>query len=302
MHPVRILMKRMIDYAGLFPPAELDMLSAVTNYTTYRNSDLAWALGRFILPASLLDDFETAAHNLLPTAPESEPWQLSVLGTNNLQADLAAIQAFNERHAQPGDQGKAVIDTIELKASQRNQIASAMQILPEQITPYFEIPITENEKPSDLIDAIRQMGGHAKVRTGGTTQAIFPAPADLLHFISTCTAARVPFKATAGLHHPLRSEYRLTYKHDSELGTMYGFLNVFLSAAFLAAGMNVDEAMQVLIEESPEAFQFDNNGIDWRGQRLAGEALANVREHLAISFGSCSFEEPIDELKAMKLL
>lgn len=300
MHPVRILMKRMIDYAGLFPPAELDMPSAVTNYTTYRDSDLAWALGRFILPASRLDDFETAARDLLPSDPDTEPWQLSVLGTNDLQADLAAIQAFNDRHAQSGDQGKAVIDTIELKANQPSEIVSAMQILPEQITPYFEIPMTD--KPSELIDAIGQMGGRAKVRTGGTAQAMFPAPADLLHFISTCTAARVPFKATAGLHHPLRSQYRLTYKHDSELGTMYGFLNVFLSAAFLAAGMNVDEAMQVLIEESPEAFQFDDNSIDWRGQRLAGEALANVREHLAISFGSCSFEEPIDELKAMKLL
>lgn len=288
-------MKRMIDYAGLFPPAELDMQSAVANYATYHESDAAWVLGRFIVPISRLGDFQTAAQHLLPDEPNSAPWHLSVLGTANLESDLAAIQAFNQRHIQ-----RAVIDTIELKASRPDEIVGAMGVLPAQLTPYFEIPIADD--PTELIAAIGQAGGRAKVRTGGTTQAMFPDPTDLLRFMGACVAAQVPFKATAGLHHPLRSQYRLTYKPDSERGTMYGFLNVFLSAAFLAAGMNVDEAMQVLIEESPTAFQFDDSGIDWRGQRLTGESLASARERLAISFGSCSFEEPIDDLKAMKLL
>lgn len=295
MHPIRILMKRMIDYAGLFPPAELDMPSAVANYATYRDSEAAWALGRFIVPVSRLGEFETAVQQLLPDAQTLAPWQLSVLTTNDLHADLAAIQDFNDRYEQ-----RAIIDTIELKASQVTAINAAMQILSDQITPYFEIPIADD--PSELIEAIGRAGGRAKVRTGGTTQTMFPSAEDLLHFISLCVARQVPFKATAGLHHPLRSQYRLTYQPDSEQGTMYGFLNVFLSAAFLAAGMNVDEAMQVLIEESPEVFQFDDSGIDWRERRLTGELLANTREQLAISFGSCSFEEPIDDLKAMKLL
>jgi hypothetical protein len=295
MHPMRILMKRMIDYAGLFPPAELEMHSAIANYATYRDSRVAWALGRFIAPVSRLGEFETAMQHLLPHDQTLAPWQLSVLSTNNLHADLTAILDFNDRYAQ-----RAVIDTIELKASQANEINSATAMLPEQITPYFEIPIADD--PSQLIEAIGQAGGRAKVRTGGTTQMMFPSAEDLLHFISACVARQVPFKATAGLHHPLRSQYRLTYQPNSEQGTMYGFLNVFLSAAFLAAGMNVDEAMQVLIEESPDAFQFDDSGIDWRGRQLTGELLANAREQLAISFGSCSFEEPIDDLKAMKLL
>lgn len=295
MHPIRILMKRMIDYAGLFPPAELDMPAAVANYAAYRDSHVAWALGRFILPVSRLGEFEAAAEHLLPHDPTLVPWQLSVPSTNDLHADLTAIQAFNDRYAQ-----RAIIDTIELKAGHTNEINSAMQILPANITPYFEIPIADDLP--ELIETIGRAGGRAKVRTGGTTQPMFPPAEDLLHFISACVGRHVPFKATAGLHHPLRSQYRLTYQPDSERSTMYGFLNVFLSTAFLAAGMNVDEAMQVLIEESPEAFQFDESGIDWRGRRLTGESLANAREQLAISFGSCSFEEPIDELKAMKLL
>lgn len=271
------------------------MASAVANYATYRDSQVAWALGRFIVPVSRLGEFEAAAQHLLPPDPVAAPWQLSALGTNDLESDLTAIQAFNLRYAQ-----RAIIDTIELKASQPTEVVAAMGALPERITPYFEIPIATD--PAELIATIGREGGRAKVRTGGTTQGMFPDSADLLHFIGACAAARVPFKATAGLHHPLRSQYRLTYKPDSERGTMYGFLNVFLSAAFLAAGMNVDEAMQVLIEESPAAFQFDASGIGWRGRRLTGELLASVRERLAISFGSCSFEEPIDELKAMKLL
>ena len=293
-------MQGMIDYAGLFPPASLDMPSAVANYATYRKADLAWALGRLIVPVARLEEFEVAAQDFLPRDPEAASWQLSVLATPDLQADLAMIHAFNKRHAAGTKQGMAEIDTIEVKAARSEEITAAISVLPDSLTPYFEVPI--NHDPTALIHTIGQAGARAKVRTGGITRDLFPTPSDLLRFIQACVAANVPFKATAGLHHPLRSEYRLTYDPDSATGTMYGFLNVFLSAAFLTAGMDGDQAMQVLLEQAPTAFQFADDGVHWHRWRIDNQTLQNVRQQHAISFGSCSFEEPIEELKAMKLV
>jgi hypothetical protein len=293
-------MRRMIDYAGLFPPANLDMASAVANYAAYREADVAWALGRFIVPVARLGEFEATAQDFFPHDPNTPPWQLSVLATADLQADLAAIHAFNQRHTGGAEQGMAEIDAIEIKAVSFQEVTAAIEMLSDSLTPYFEIPITHD--PTALVHAIGQAGARAKVRTGGTSHDLFPAPNDLLRFIQACVAADVPFKATAGLHHPLRAEYRLTYDRDSATGMMYGFLNVFLCAAFLAVGMDGDEAMQVLIEQSPTAFRFEDDHIIWRTWKIGFEALLNMRQQRAISFGSCSFEEPIEELKAMKLV
>ncbi|HEX6292540.1 MAG TPA: hypothetical protein VFZ66_25360 [Herpetosiphonaceae bacterium] len=299
MYSIHILMKQIIDYAGLFPPAALAMQPAVASYAEYRQQEDAWALGRFILPVSRLSEFEGASRDLLPRDASVDPWHLSVLGTADLKSDLAAIQAFNRRHTR-ADQGAAQIDTIELKAASAEEVLSAMQLIGGDFTAYFEIPIASD--PQSLINAIGRVGGCAKVRTGGTRQEMFPDPGDLIRFIDACVTSGVPFKATAGLHHPLRSVYRLTYDHDSATGTMYGFLNVFLSTAFVAAGMDVDGAMQVLLEESAEAFRFEDSGILWRNHRLDTDVLSQVRQQFAISFGSCSFQEPIDELKAMQLV
>ena len=99
--------------------------------------------------------------------------------------------------------------------------------------------------------AVRRLGGRAKVRTGGVTRDAFPTTSDLIRFLRRCVRAGLPFKATAGLHHPLRAEYRLTYAPDSPAGVMFGFLNLFLATAFLRAGMEETEAARLLEERSP---------------------------------------------------
>jgi hypothetical protein len=83
---------------------------------------------------------------------------------------------------------------------------------------------------------------------------------------------------------------------------MLGFLNLFLAAAFLRAGMEEPEAAQVLEEESPLAFQFDASGVSWRKHRISQGALDGARRDLIVSFGSCSFTEPLEELEALNLL
>jgi hypothetical protein len=83
---------------------------------------------------------------------------------------------------------------------------------------------------------------------------------------------------------------------------MHGFLNIFLAAAFLWAGMETKPAAQLLDEQSAEAFHFDLEGIGWRQHRLNRHEIAAARRSFAVSFGSCSFTEPIDDLQTLHLL
>jgi hypothetical protein len=118
-------------------------------------------------------------------------------------------------------------------------------------------------------------------------------------FLAACVEARVPFKATAGLHHPIRGEHALTYAPDSARATMHGFLNVFIGAAWLSAGGDEGTAREMLEERNPSAFLIDDAGVMWRTHRLRPDQLARVRTAGMMSFGSCSFREPLDDLSAL---
>ena len=296
---IRVLLAGLVDYAGLFPPAGLAMAPAVQNYAAYRAGPTAWALGRFILPVTRLAEFEDTVAPYGASAA-AEPWRLSVLGSGDLSADLHQIRAFNQRHSANVTTSVVVIDTIELKATEAQAITEALRLLDGQVQPYFEVPI--HVDPRDLITALHGTSGRAKVRTGGTSADLFPTTEDLVRFIVACGAAQVPFKATAGLHHPLRSVQRLTYAPDSPTGSMYGFLNVFLTAALLHAGLPPNEAPQVLEEPHWDAFTFTDDHVTWRDHQLDVATLLHVRQHVAQSFGSCSFDEPINDLKAVNML
>jgi hypothetical protein len=173
-------------------------------------------------------------------------------------------------------------------------------MIPSAMTTYVEIPIAGDPKP--LIEAIRDSGLRAKVRTGGVIADAFPPAANLARFIHQCANSGVPFKATAGLHHPLRSSYRLTYESDSAKGMMYGFLNVLVASGVAKAGGSVEDIATVLEEQSPSAFRFDESGCSWRSYQLPVSTITALRGEFAISFGSCSFTEPVQELQSMGLL
>ena len=144
-----------------------------------------------------------------------------------------------------------------------------------------------------LLDAIKRHGQRAKIRTGGITPDAFPAIGNVAEFLRACKAKGVAFKATAGLHHPLRCLKPLTYEPNAPVGTMHGFLNVFLAASLL------DHADEVLAESNARAFVFDDDGASWRGHRVSTDDIIAMRRDFATSFGSCSFEEPIGDLKEL---
>jgi hypothetical protein len=293
------LLEHSIDYAGLFPPAALDMKQAVRNYASYRESEDAWWLGRFVVPASRLEEFEKAAAELLPSTPGAAPWQLSALLGPAIPYEAKAVVDFNCRHAAERA-ATAVVDVVELKADSIDIIGAATAQLPRQLQPYVEIPI--DREPVHLVNAIGKSGTRAKVRTGGVTPEAFPHTADLVRFIQRCVGHGVPFKATAGLHHPLHAEYRLTYEPNSPSANMFGFLNLFLAAGFIRAGLGDTEAARLLEEGSIEAFRFGPDEVTWLGHRLDLEHVGRTRRETIMAFGSCSFTEPIADLRALGLL
>lgn len=289
---LRALLHGLIDYAGLFPPAQLDMQSAVNGYASYRQGDRAWMLGRFVVPSSRLEEFEGAAAALLPKVRDADPWALALLGGDPVH-DAEQIFAFNERHAKTAV-GRAVIDTLEVKAGSVEELERRVRSAPPGVLVYVEVPIATD--PGDLLAALGNLGGRAKMRTGGITPDAIPAVRDVARFIRIARDQGVPFKATAGLHHALRGSYPLTYEPDAPRGTMHGFLNVFLAALVADAGADLADIEAVLTESDPGAFRFDDGGIGWSDRHAPVEDVERLRARVAISFGSCSFTEPVDEL------
>jgi hypothetical protein len=296
-----VLLRELIDYAGLFPPTSLSMAASVANYDAYLQSEWSWILGRFIVPAARLGEFEDALNRLPRPAPEGRAvnWRLSALLGSDPVQDLACIHAFNARVTNYNAGRRSGVESVEVKVAHPVEIVKISPLIPAELAAYFEFPFSSC---SACIAALAQCGHRAKMRMGGETEDKFPCARNVIEFIRLCAAANAPFKATAGLHHPLRSTHRFTYQPDSPSGMMHGFLNVFLAAAFLRTGMDADSAVDLLEERSAQAFRYDVDGAGWREHRLSRNELAAARREFSISFGSCSFTEPIDDLRLLNLL
>jgi hypothetical protein len=294
---VDALITGLVDYAGLFPPAGEDMRPALEHYSSYVESPDRLALGRFIVPISRLKELEESGSDLMPLGENSEPWRLSVLVADDVRGAAAEMLEFNDRHSPESDAGRAVVDVVELKASTANEIAHQRNDLPARFIAYFEIPIISDVAP--LVKAIAAAGTRAKIRTGGVTPEAFPRAERIVDFLAACKHEGVAFKATAGLHHAVRGEYRLTYEPGTPKAMMYGFLNLFVAAALLNTGESEDTALATLEDKDSSAFSFSDDAIQWREKRIALEQIVNFRSRFGISFGSCSFREPIDELAAL---
>ena len=301
MHSIQTLMDGLIDYAGLFPPADLEMDSTVRNYAEYRAGSNDWMLSRLIVPVGRLEEFERHAADLLPISrdPASDDcWVISALTASvdheDFESHLAQIEAFNERHL-PNGSGAVAVDTIECRAADAAGIDRAFERLPDSIFPYFEL-----DHRGDIRGQVAAMAGMdsgAKVRTGGVTPDAHPTPAELARFISVCANAEVPFKATAGLHHPLRH-------HAEAVGCpQFGFLNVFVGAVLAWNGRCEEDVLVGILEaETLDGFQIEDDRIGFDGQHVALDQIAHARERFCHSYGSCSFLEPLEDLLGLKLL
>jgi hypothetical protein len=315
MHePLRTLLTGLIDYAGLFPPAKLPMRDAAEAFARAQMGEHEWMLGRFICPASRLEEFSGAAAVMMPgthgtsgyreRAERMDPWRVSVLIDGPLAAGLDAVERFNERHERE-DNGRAQADVLELRAEKPSDIDGAIEKIPDHLYPFFEFPapVVNSGDARGFIAALAGNAAAAKVRTGGITAEAFPSARAVAEFLVACASAEVPFKATAGLHHPVRAEYPLTYEPGCPRGVMHGFLNLFLGAAMVAVHrVDVATVTHLLEETSAAAFRFTPEGVRWGNFVLDGAQIALARERFALSYGSCSFDEPVEDLGRLGLL
>src|SRR5262245_38001507 len=229
-------------------------------------------------PAGLARD--TAVANYLRFRAGGHAWMLRWLVVGG--ADLARVP-------RELDGSLAVLtDTDEPRAA----VIETRRIIRAGRPVYCEVPIGD-------LDEVRRVGGFAKIRTGGVKPDAIPTVGDVAAFILACADRRLPFKATAGLHHPVRAPHPLTYESDAPRAVMHGFLNVFLAAAFAWHGDH--DIDPVLAENDSAAFRFDDRA-HWRERSLDADQVREARLHFAHSFGSCSFDEPVRDLEALGLL
>ncbi len=296
LESVRILLADVIDYAGLFPPSQLSMQEAVLNFATYRMSNYGWMLGRFVTPASRLTEFMDHAGDFVSRDPAAERWRLSVIAGEDINQTFKEIREFQRLFP-----NGVVIDTLEVKAATASKIENTVNGVPEGITTYFEV--APGRTFVELITALAVKRQRAKIRTGGVVAEDFPRSREIIRFVRTCMAANVPFKATAGLHHPIRCYKPLTYAENAPRGTMHGFLNMLMMTGFARESYRVSMLEEVMEEEFEEVFQFSELGVKWREEHfLSNSQLDLLRRRGMLSFGSCSFDEPIADLQGLGLL
>ena len=287
MTAAHALLDGLIDYAGLFPPASLDMQTAVRNYSLYRASDEAWMLGRFIVPARGLSEF-SAAFSEACCGEQMAPWLLSVLSTGDATEDANIVASFIE--------GASFLDAIEFKVESAAQVEGQLGLIPSGMAAYAEMT---PKRSGQLFPVLKKFDARAKIRTGGVTADAIPSVQEVADFIIACAKTKIPFKATAGLHHPLRSTQKLTDEENSATAMMHGFINLFVAATIAYHGAPEDEVVDVLNEQSAAAFQCDKDTLTWGRHRLKSRQIREARDEFAIGFGSCSFTGPVNDLKAL---
>ena len=294
---LRALLTGLIDYAGLFPPAKLPLGEAVVNHLTYRRGDDAWMLGRFILPAARLTELATTEIVVSALGRGGNAREF----VEGLHADLALIE-----EARQSSEGRIAVDVLETK------LPSEFVFSPEAIRPFLtpvcemyeragiklflEVPASDAEPVHEALAGIGSGPDTPgiKLRTGGLEATAFLSCEQVAATLWSCSAEGLEFKATAGLHHPLP-------RYDAGVkARMHGFVNVFLAGVFIAAGtITPRETVELLEEMSPENFEIEDDAIAWRGRSVSVSQIQQARRSFVRSFGSCSFDEPRDDLRAL---
>lgn len=306
----QVLFSGLIDYAGLFPPASLSMADAATEYRRARRGPHSWLLGRFICPATRLEELGGL---LMSTMSAGEkPWPISVILDGDVARAAVAAHSFDAEmdpaaqvallevalpseasDGRPPDEAAVTIAPVVTAAMTASQVA----------LPFFEVAVGESWQAGipNAVAALAQrrqmihrpLGG--KLRCGGGAPEAFPSSEQVAAFIMSCTALDLPFKATAGLHHPVRH-------YDAEVDVMrHGFLNLLVAAALARSGFTIQEVTTVVDETDPAAFSLAAAGLSWRGHRVRVGDLGRTREQFA-AYGSCSFDEPVADLVALGMV
>lgn len=289
------LLDGVIDYAGLFPPAKLDMEPALREYLAHLEGEEQILVNRFICPMSRLSEFRDSLRAIGTDAA----FEISAIGTGGgdleafkkaVEEDRHAIEKFEEEM-----DGQVTVESIELRIPDApiGKILKSLNPIAD-FELYLESPLDDglNDRLHAIADS--ELSG-AKARTGGVERSAFPNTRTVANFIKECLDLNLPFKLTAGLHHPVRVDDPVTG------GVMHGFLNVLVGTALTEENdLSRAELAALLEERNVRIFEFDDDSIAWKGHRAGLETIDTIRS-LFVGFGSCSVQEPMDDLKRLGL-
>ena len=299
---LRALLARAIDYAGMFPPCQLELEPSLKNQAQYLRTADAWMLSTFVLPVGQFG----AAKQFLTEFDPLHPLQVSALGpkTENASAFREALVKTDAAIRSLSTHNVDLVSVSQLEMFLPHDVDSrllseARSIL-GSLPAFWEAPPTRAEQAISLVAELNSNAdlptfGY-KLRSGGVTADAFPTSAQIAQALVTPVTHQVPIKFTAGLHHPLR-QYR------EEVQTkMHGFLNV-IGAAVLAAEYKWDapQAVVMLEDENADSFSFTDEFFAWREWGIDITRLQDRRKFVT-SFGSCSFDEPREDLRALGFL
>lgn len=259
------------DDAAVFPPGLAPLADAVPAHRDHRAARYAALVGPLVLPA-------TALGTLYP-----------LLGGEPLDVSITAPSG-------PCEAAKAVGVAADLPVRVHGlEVAVPSGMGPEEffrvlgrpgVPVYVEIP--RDERRPAFIEAVAARGDRAKFRTGGVKAHLYPGPDELAAAVTAAVDAGVPFKATAGLHHPVRNT-------DPETGFhQHGFLNLLLATDAALAGRPDAELAAVLAERDAPTVAARVAGL--------GETRTAAARARFLSFGTCSITDPLTELADLGLL
>jgi hypothetical protein len=290
MHAMRAALAGLVDYAGLFPPAGLDLRDTVDHHDRYAHAGERWMLGRLVVPVGRLRDLAAV---LGERARRHSPgsWTVAALvQPNEIELAQSAVDRFHES-------SDVRVTAIEAVLATPDTIVGAQARWADALERFIEVP--PGARSEAWLDAIAAAGCRAKLRAGGLTEDRFPTTSMMAALFYECARRNVPFKATAGLHHAIRGTYRITYEPGSPSGVMHGFVNLLLAALVLRAGGDAAAAMAALDVTDPRTVHVDSKAIRWERWAFGADACMDARAHLVRSVGSCSFEEPVSDLRAL---
>jgi len=266
----------LVDDAAIFPPGNSPLDEAAAAHVARRDVWYADLVGTFVVKDTDLP------------ALKATPLALSVVVTGGAGQVAGPVALARKLHVAVEGLEIALRDPDDLAGNARRVVAAVDAargdgVLDDHVPVYVELPPGE---PSAgwlaAADAVAEAELRLKFRTGGLEAHAFPASARLAGWIDAALDRETPFKCTAGLHRAVR--------HTGDDGLEHhGFLNVLVATRRAFNGAPLDEVVATLEEREAAVLVEDSGELD-RARRWF------------TSFGSCSVQEPLDDLLALGLL
>lgn len=292
---LQIFLDHIIDYAGIFPPAGLPLNKAFKNYLDYLDSPFNWMISKFLFPLNLLSELGI----LMKEPNKVSSVSISVITS---ASNLSSVSEFIEKNKE-----RAIVKSLEVRLPEDNIIDFLLDLVNQAAAInirnlFCEAPVLSKLYLETVIKTILQRTSNEleigfKLRTGGVESSAFPSSEQIASVINLCRKNNVKMKFTAGLHHPVRH-------FSTEVNTkMHGFLNVF-AAGILSYTYNLNEKKlaEILNDESANNFKFSETGFSWKEYNVSLNEISISRKKFMTTFGSCSFDDPVNDLKDLDLL